>query len=113
MNTGDPTRSATIDDNILDADKERESEKLANSRDTSSSVSPCPSEPDEPDGRTVVYFDENDKTNPYNWPRRKKLYVVLTGMAMVLNSTMGSVRIPTGQTLLVGEAMANSLVPLH
>ena len=92
--------NVAIDYNTIDAKKDLDGEKVANSRDTSSSASPCPSEPretDSVDGRTVVYFDENDKTNPYNWPRTKKLYVVLTGMAMVLNSTMGS-SIASGST---------------
>ena len=70
---------------------------MADSRETSSTVSPCQSEDDEEDGRTVVSFTEHDKENPYNWPRSKKLYVVFTGMGMVINSTMGS-SLPSGAT---------------
>ena len=47
--------------------------------------------------RNVVSFSQHDKENPFNWPRGKKLYTVITGMFMVLNSTMGSA-LPSGTT---------------
>jgi multidrug resistance protein len=86
----------------LDHEKQDDS-KVATSRDTSSASSPAPSihrTESEIDGRTVISFDENDKTNPYNWPVPKKMYVVLTGMLMVLNSTLGSA-LPSGATKVV------------
>lgn len=86
-----------------DSEKQDDSDKLATSRDTSSSPSPCPSLSrvwSEVDGRRVIFFDEDDKTNPYNWNIPKKLYVVITGMLMVVNSTMGS-SLPSGATSVV------------
>jgi hypothetical protein len=77
-------------------------EKLATSQDTSSNPSPTPSEHGDDDERTIVYFGHGDKDNPYNWPIKKKLYVVIVGMIMVLNSTMGSA-LPSGTTSFVRE----------
>lgn len=88
-------------DDILYTDKDLEVEKVAESRDTSSQPSPCPSiRESEIDGRTVVSFSQGDPESPYNWSRPKKLYVVITGMFMVLNSTMGSA-LPAGATGVV------------
>lgn len=82
----------------VDPEKHADFEKVATSKDTSSSTSPCPSvHESEVDGQTVVSFDEHDRTNPYNWSMSKKLYVVITGMLMVLNSTLGSA-LPSGAT---------------
>ena len=92
---------ATVSNETSDAEKQEDSEKLATSRDTSSSASPAPSiHGSEVDGQTVVSFVENDRTNPYNWTIPKKLYVVITGMMMVLNSTMGSA-LPSGATRVI------------
>lgn len=73
-------------------------EKLAASRDSSGSISPCPSgHDDDSDDRIVIGFEENDKSNPYNWSISKKIHVILTGIILVLNSTMGSA-LPSGTT---------------
>lgn len=71
-------------------------EKIAESRDSSGSISPCPgADDDEGDDRIVIGFEENDPSNPYNWSIPKKMYVIITGIVMVLNSTMGSA-LPSG-----------------
>lgn len=71
-------------------------EKTAESRDSLGSISPCPgADGDEADDRIVIGFEENDPSNPYNWSIPKKIYVILTGIVMVLNSTMGSA-LPSG-----------------
>lgn len=80
-----------------DAEKQADIDKVDDSRVTSSLVSPCASEQEDPDERTVVSFDEHDKDSPYNWSRPKKLYVVLSCAILVLNSTMGSA-LPSGAT---------------
>lgn len=62
------TEHVPIDDYTLDPENKDDVEKLASSRDTSGSPSPCPSEHDgETDDRTVVSFDEFDKTNPVSF----------------------------------------------
>ena len=95
------TDHVPIDGYTLDTEKQDDAEKLASSRVTSGSPSPCPSEHDgETEDQTVVSFDEFDKTNPYNWSMPKKLYVVVTGMMMVINSTTGS-SLPSGTTGVV------------
>ena len=100
--TGVLTPNIQMNDQHLEHEKQDDS-KVATSRDTSGPSSPAPSvHESEIDGRTVVSFDENDTTNPYNWPIRKKLYVVITGMLMVLNSTMGSA-LPSGATRVVQQ----------
>ena len=88
-NTESSTSDSHVDLSTLDAEKLGDIKDLADSRETSSSVSPCPSE-HEADERIVVRFKQNDKSSPYNWPRPKKLYVVFTCMFLVLNSTLGS-----------------------
>ena len=102
--TSNPLRTAIQSKrSSLDEGQRQDVEKLADAtKDTSSSVSPCPTEPEDTDGKTVVNFEENDKSNPYNWSTPKKLYVVITGMVMVLNSTMGSA-LPSGATGTIQE----------
>ena len=70
---------------------------ITDSKATSGSASPCSSEDEDTDDRIIVTFDENDKTNPFQWSRWKKLYVVIVGIFMVLNSTIGSA-LPSGAT---------------
>jgi hypothetical protein len=45
--------------------------------------------------RKIVSFAPNDSDNPYNWPRRKKLYVFFAGILAVMNSTIQS-SLPSG-----------------
>ena len=52
---------------------------------------------EEADHRTIISFEQNDKANPYNWSRPKKLYCAVVSMVMVLNSAMGS-SLPSGAT---------------
>lgn len=82
------------------AEEKSEAEKFANLRDISSPTSSSPSEDGDSGEKTIVNFTREDKTNPYNWSRPKKLYVVITGMLMVLNSTMGSA-LPAGATAAI------------
>ncbi|KAJ2899237.1 hypothetical protein MKZ38_003337 [Zalerion maritima] len=43
------------------------------------------------DQRTIcISWEKNDPGNPYNWPAPKKALVFVVGVALVLNSTMGS-----------------------
>lgn len=73
-----------------DAEKQIDLEKADDSRETSSTPSPCPSEHEE-DGRTIVSFaGDDDPQNPYNFGKAKKLYITIVGMVMVMNSTIGS-----------------------
>lgn len=76
-----------------DLEKPESTHKSLNSE----STSPCPSEHGDVESREkiVVSFDPDDKDDPYNFSRSKKLYIVITGMVMVLNSSMGS-SIPAG-----------------
>jgi multidrug resistance protein len=39
---------------------------------------------------TIVSFSRDDPLNPYCWPKSKKLYVTVTGIVLVMNSTIGS-----------------------
>lgn len=67
-----------------------EVEKADSSRDHSScSASQCPSnkEEDEPE---IVSFGDGDPSNPYNFSKPKKLFIVVACMLLVMNSTIGS-----------------------
>ncbi|KAI0422423.1 major facilitator superfamily transporter [Xylaria grammica] len=50
---------------------------------------PCGSIRDTTD-RKIVSWEPNDKENPYNWSNRRRLFINITCMATVANSTMGS-----------------------
>ncbi|EXJ66238.1 uncharacterized protein A1O5_10390 [Cladophialophora psammophila CBS 110553] len=47
------------------------------------------------DSRKIISFSSTDPDNPYNWPRRKKLYIFFTGIITVMNSTISS-SLPSG-----------------
>ncbi|KAI4146212.1 MAG: hypothetical protein LQ340_006009, partial [Diploschistes diacapsis] len=49
--------------------------------------------------RKLVRFEHGDPENPYNWSSAKKIYILLTGILSVLNSTLGS-SLPAGITPL-------------
>lgn len=76
----------------------------AQSRHTSSTSSPCLSANDaeQNEGYTVVSFKSGDPGNPYNWNQKKKTYVLLTCMALVMNSTIGSA-LPSGASQETAE----------
>lgn len=58
---------------------------------------------DDPDsGKQIITFSKDDPENPYNWSRGKKTHVLLTCMALVLNSTIGSA-LPSGASQQIGE----------
>ncbi|TGO63769.1 hypothetical protein BOTNAR_0096g00050 [Botryotinia narcissicola] len=40
--------------------------------------------------KNVIHWAEDDPDNPYNWSSGWKCYIVLVGMLVVINSTMGS-----------------------
>ncbi|KAI1799241.1 MFS general substrate transporter [Daldinia bambusicola] len=42
------------------------------------------------EGRTVISWEANDKGNPYNWSTGRKTFIVVSSMATVANSTLGS-----------------------
>jgi len=73
----------------VDAHDEKQSE--LDKVDESKDASPTPSFSEQRDGeKTIVYFADGDPSNPYNWKRPRKLYVVIVSMLMVMNSTIGS-----------------------
>src|ERR1700761_5917043 len=43
----------------------------------------------------IISFSSTDPDNPYNWPKRKKLYIFFAGIITVMNSTVSS-SIPSG-----------------
>ncbi|KAE8554105.1 hypothetical protein EYB25_002643 [Talaromyces marneffei] len=45
--------------------------------------------------KTIVSFGPDDPENPHNWSNGKKIFVVISGMMQVLNSTIGS-SLPSG-----------------
>ncbi|EED21234.1 bicyclomycin resistance protein, putative [Talaromyces stipitatus ATCC 10500] len=45
--------------------------------------------------KTIVSFAPDDPENPHNWSTSKKIFVVISGMMQVLNSTIGS-SLPSG-----------------
>ncbi|EMC92190.1 hypothetical protein BAUCODRAFT_77741 [Baudoinia panamericana UAMH 10762] len=77
-----------------DAGKQIELEKTTVSQDTSSTPSRCPS-PQRDGGKTMVSFEDGDVENPYNFSQIKKLYIVITAIMLVMNSTIGS-SVPSG-----------------
>ncbi|KAI7653821.1 MFS general substrate transporter, partial [Hortaea werneckii] len=72
-----------------DIGEQVELEKPETSRANSSSPSPCPSEQQNPE-RIIVSFDDGDPMNPYNFSQPRKLFIVVTCMVLVMNSTIGS-----------------------
>lgn len=67
---------------------------VQDSRYASSLPSRCPSEHNVAE-RTIVSFPKGDPENPYNWSVTKKIYITLTCIALVMNSTIGSA-LPSG-----------------
>lgn len=83
--------------NKADIDKQLDLEKADNSHDISEESSSRTSHDvnhnttsDHTAGKIVVSFSRNDPLNPYCWPLSKKVYVTITGIVLVLNSTIGS-----------------------
>lgn len=54
------------------------------------------------DAQKIIYFKPTDPDNPYNWPRRKKLFVFFTAIVTVINSTLGS-SLPSGAITFIAE----------
>jgi len=95
--------------NKADIDKQLDLEKADNSHDISVESSSRTSQDhdqhiasDQNAGKTIVSFSRNDPLNPYRWPLWKKLYVTITGIVLVLNSTIGS-SIATGASSQTAE----------
>lgn len=40
--------------------------------------------------KSIISFGPNDPENPLNWSKKKKFYIVVTGIIQVMNSTFGS-----------------------
>lgn len=103
--------SASRRDNVNKADieKQLDLEKADHAGDISGGSSSRTShdgiehqQDDSSGSKTIVSFSRNDPLNPYCWPFSKKLYVTLTGILMVLNSTIGS-SIATGASSQTSE----------
>ena len=95
--------------NKADIDRQIDLEKADNSHDISEESSSRTSRDDNQNtasdqnaGKTIVSFSRNDPLNPYCWPLSKKLYVTVTGIVLVLNSTIGS-SIATGASSQTAE----------
>lgn len=84
-----------------DLEKQNEIKSGDISRESSHPSSRCPS-PHQPDEYTIVSFARSDPENPYNWSVRKKTYVLLTCMGLVMNSTIGSA-LPSGASKQTSE----------
>ncbi|KAL8934134.1 MAG: hypothetical protein Q9211_005390 [Gyalolechia sp. 1 TL-2023] len=52
--------------------------------------------------RIIISFPRGDPENPYNWPARKKVYVLFVGIISVVNSTFGS-SLPAGAIHYLAE----------
>ncbi|KAI0539326.1 major facilitator superfamily transporter [Xylaria digitata] len=61
----------------------------ADNRAQPSDRSPCDSLHDAT-GKKIISWEPNDKENPYNWSTKRKLFINISGMLTVTNSTMGS-----------------------
>ncbi|KAG8624404.1 hypothetical protein KVT40_007471 [Elsinoe batatas] len=72
-----------------------------------SSGTSSPSEiEDQSDQRNVISFPHGDPENPYNWSKAKKIYIVVLGVVLVTNSTIGS-SIASGTPVQVSEYFHN------
>lgn len=72
-----------------DLEKQKDTKSCDNSRESSNPPSRPPSQHLE-DEYNIVSFPRGDPENPYNWSNGKKTYVLLTCIALVMNSTTGS-----------------------
>lgn len=95
--------------NKADIDRQLDLEKADHSKDTSGDSSSRTSHDGDEnhagpgqDDKTIISFGRNDPLNPYCWSLSKKMYVTITGMLMVMNSTIGS-SIATGATSQTSE----------
>ncbi|KAL8946049.1 MAG: hypothetical protein Q9222_007500 [Ikaeria aurantiellina] len=52
--------------------------------------------------RTIISFPRGDPENPYNWPTRRKIFVLFAGIVSVVNSTLGS-SLPSGATQYLAD----------
>jgi multidrug resistance protein len=93
------SRTTTRDEiNRNDIDRQLDLEAADNSGDISGRTSPtltnndCTGSHDNPglESKKVLQFGHNDPTNPYCFSSAKKIFIVLTGMLIVINSAMGS-----------------------
>ena len=69
--------------NIEDVHAQLEIEKKDSSEEPRSPQS-------EPEDKILVSFRHDDLENPHNWSFKKKIYVVLLGVVLVMESTIGS-----------------------
>lgn len=56
--------------------------------------------------KNVISFGHQDPDDPHNWSSKKKIWVVIVGIAMVMNSTIGS-SIASGTTREVSRYFHN------
>ncbi|KAL8830122.1 MAG: hypothetical protein Q9170_005882 [Blastenia crenularia] len=52
--------------------------------------------------RIVLSFPRGDPENPYNWPTRKKIFILFIGIVSTVNSTLGS-SLPSGAIEYISE----------
>ncbi|TKX22964.1 MFS transporter-like protein 85 [Elsinoe australis] len=73
---------------------------------TSSARTTTPSPAQSDEGKNVISFPDGDPENPYNWSSAKKIYIVVLGVVLVINSTIGS-SIASGTPVQVSEYFNN------
>jgi len=84
------TRSR-VEVNKDDIDQEIDLEKADNTGDVSGATSPSNSLIQlDTNGVNTLSFGHNDPANPYTWSMTKKVFIVFSGIMMVMNSTIGS-----------------------
>ncbi|KAI3327667.1 major facilitator superfamily transporter [Xylariaceae sp. AK1471] len=74
--------------NIQDAEYRYRTEE-ADNKIQPSNASPCNSIHGT-SGKRLISWKPNDKENPYNWSDRRKSFITITTMMIVINSTLGS-----------------------
>lgn len=57
---------------------------------------------EEVEEEVLVVWEDNDSENPYSWPQRKKVGILLTTMMLTVNSTMGSA-LPSNALPLIAD----------
>ncbi|KAK4223192.1 major facilitator superfamily domain-containing protein [Podospora fimiseda] len=58
---------------------------------------------DDDDEEMIVSWEDNDPENPYNWSTKKKGWILITLMMLIINSTMGSALPANALPFIVAE----------
>jgi len=108
---GIPPRSNALEDAQFDVDRSDASQDTLTSG-RPPSVAPDETQEKRGDSRKIISFSSTDPDNPYNWPKRKKLYIFFAGIIAVMNSTISS-SIPSGAIdYIAGDFNVTSKVQL-